>query len=121
MSHFILTACIAEPGTFNTHLNYLLKKNSLPEFIADDHAPSHKIFNIASLSRTVTPSQEVLNDHMEEDDILSTINATEPEKETPATALSAPTETKPKEQRHDKKKQLSHIPAAGLRLVVYAQ
>ena len=57
MSLSILTACIiahlnniAEPGTFNTRLNYLLKKNNLPEFIAVDHAPSHKIFNIASFS-----------------------------------------------------------------------
>ena len=58
MSLSILTACIlahlnniAEPGTFNTHLNYLLKKNNLPEFLADDHPPSHKIFNVASLTR----------------------------------------------------------------------
>ena len=51
MSHTILTACIlahlnniAEPGSFNKHLNYLLRKNNLPEFTAEDHAPSHKIF-----------------------------------------------------------------------------
>ena len=85
-----------------------LNRQDLPSAV-----PSH------SLSRTVTPSQEVSNNQMEEDDILSTISASEPEKETPETP-SAPTGIKPKEQRHDKKKQLSHIPAADLGLVVYA-
>ena len=71
MSYFILPACIlahlnniAEPSSFNKHLNHL-KKNK-----ADDDTPSNRIFNVAPLSRHVTPSQEELNEQMEEDDLL---------------------------------------------------
>ena len=128
MSLSILTACIlahlnniAEPGTFNTHLNYLLKKNNLPEFLADDHPPSHKIFNVASLTRSVTPSQELLNEQMEDDDILITTEIVETEKKPPTTTTTTTTGTKPKEQRKEKQQQqqISHIPAKDLGLVVY--
>ena len=106
LSHTVLTACIlahlnniAEPGSFNRHLNYLLKKNNLPGFTAEDDAPSHKIFNIASLTRTVTQSQEELNEMLTEDEM------------SPA----------PKEQREtiSKPKQTIPTPAKELGITVY--
>lgn len=82
-SFSILTACIlahlhnvAEPGTFNVHLNRLLKLNNLlPEFNADPNEPSHKLFNIAELTRKVSSSQTNLLNQMEED-ILTWIIST---------------------------------------------
>ena len=93
MSHIILTACIlahlnniAEHGSFNEHLNHLLRKNNLPTFTADDDAPFQRIFNIAAMSRAVTFSQEELNSMMEEDDMLPppppAPEPSKPEKET---------------------------------------
>ena len=76
LSHTVLTACIlahlnniAEPGSLNRHLNHLLRKNNPPKFIADDDVPSHKIFNKASPSRAVTPSQEELNEMLSEEKV----------------------------------------------------
>lgn len=76
-SFTILTACIlahlrniAEPGSFNDHLNRLLVLNNLPPFQADQNEPSHKIFNIAELTKQVSSSQESLVNRMEEDTLL---------------------------------------------------
>lgn len=84
----ILTTCIlahlhniAEPGTFNKHLNVLLKKNNLPPFNANDDEPSEKIFDIASLNRQVTTSQESLNLLLESDDLTQITTDVQPAKE----------------------------------------
>lgn len=84
----ILTTCIlahlnniAEPGSFNKHLNLLLKKNNLPAFTAEDDVPSGKIFKIATLAQQVSTSQESLNRRMETDEstLLSTTLEPQPE------------------------------------------
>ena len=124
MSHSILTACIlahlnniAEPGSFNKHLNYLLRKNGLPEFQADDDAPSHKIFNIASLSRAVTPSQEVLNEQMEEDDLLVPPEQPPIEPAVPGPSTE-PTDTKKKPQPQ-RKKAIAPVTAKDLGIIIH--
>ena len=122
MSHTILTTCIlahlnniVEPGSFNKHLNFLLQKN-LPEFTAEDYAPSHKIFKVASLYRTVTPSQEALNDKT---NITRKTSRNHSSKAAISATATIPT-NRPKERRQVKKKQTPIIPDIDLGLVVHA-
>ena len=93
--------------------------------------PLTRFFNVASLYRTVTPSQEALNDMMEEDEVLPTPKQTEPNQSigtttaATSTSLAPPTtttipSTRPKEQRQEKKKPAPVIPAKDLGLVVHA-
>ena len=59
---------MAELSTFSKHVNHLLKKITYQVLWQTKLCSHAKTFNIVTLTKTVIPSQEELNEQLEQDD-----------------------------------------------------